>query len=357
MWPYVVLITLPMIVQHVKIKGSNLISSNNRNKVSMKLFWFLLLVLLMIRHKDVGRDLLNYERIFTLISNHDWTYALQRSSEPAYNILNKCISLLTSNFQWIIVITSILSVYFVAKTYINDSEDTSLSIAIFITMSNFIMLFSGLRQSIAISLGFLAYELTKEKKLILFLVVVCIAMLFHTSAFMLFIMYPIYHKRITKKDLILIVPILTVVWSFNKQIFVNLSSILMSFTRYEAVLSSTGAVTMLILFSIFAIYSFVITKESKIDDEINGLRNFLLLSVALQMFAPLHTLAMRMNYYYIAFIPLLMSKLYKCTNPKYKQIFKAIRYVMIIFFVVYFIINAPKDNVLDTFPYKFFWCV
>ena len=53
---------------------------------------------------------------------------------------------------------------------------------------------------------------------------------------------------------------------------------------------------MLILFALFTVFAFIIPDELIIDKETTGLRNFLLLSLVLQMFAPLHSLAMRLNY-------------------------------------------------------------
>ena len=96
---------------------------------------------------------------------------------------------------------------------------------------------------------------------------------------------------------------------FNKQIFSVLGSLIVRFTKYDASITQTGAFTMLILFAAFAVFAFLIPEDSALDAETIGLRNFLLLSVVLQMFAPLHTIAMRMNYYYIIFIPLLIPKI------------------------------------------------
>ena len=53
---------------------------------------------------------------------------------------------------------------------------------------------------------------------------------------------------------------------------------------------------MLILFGAFVVFSFLVVDEKKLDEETIGLRNFLLMAFTLQIFAPLHTLAMRMGY-------------------------------------------------------------
>ena len=113
---------------------------------------------------------------------------------------------------------------------------------------------------------------------------------------------------------------------------------------------------MLILFAIFAVFAFAIPDETLLDDETIGLRNFLLMAVALQMFAPLHTIAMRMNYYYIIFIPLLLPKIIEARSKTWSQVAIMGRHVMVGFFLVYFFYNAyTGTNNLHVFPYHFFW--
>ena len=112
---------------------------------------------------------------------------------------------------------------------------------------------------------------------------------------------------------------------------------------------------MLILFAIFTVFAFLIPDESQLDAETIGLRNFLLLSLVIQMFAPLHTLAMRMNYYYIIFIPLLLPKIIECRSKRWNQVAVLGRHVMVGFFLLYFFYNASKGGNLHVFPYHFFW--
>ena len=209
---------------------------------------------------------------------------------------------------------------------------------------------------VAIGIGFIAYEFTRKKRLIPFILMLLFAMTFHTSAFMLAFMYPLYHARITRKWLFAIVPILAVIFAFNEQIFTSLAWVLEEYVGYDASITETGAFTMLILFAIFAVFAFVIPDETLLDDETRGLRNLLVLSVALQMFAPLHTIAMRMNYYYIIFIPLLLPKIIEARSKTWSQVAIMGRHVMVGFFLVYFFYNAyTGTNNLHVFPYHFFW--
>ena len=168
-------------------------------------------------------------------------------------------------------------------------------------------------------------------------------------------MYPLYHAKITKKWLYAVVPLLAIVFVFNQQFFSVLTLILTKYIDYDASVTQTGAYTMLILFVVFAIFAFLIPEETLLDRETIGLRNFLLLSVVLQMFAPLHTIAMRMNYYYIIFIPLLIPKIIKCRSKRWGRVAIVGRNVMVIFFLIYFFANAYTGGNLNVFPYHFFW--
>ena len=360
MWPYILLLTFPMIVQYVPIQNLTAIEldvfKRNSNKAIVT-FWVGIFLLLVLRHETIGIDLPNYRLIFEFISKSDIKTSLGRSVEIGYSFLNKVVSVFSSDFRLLLIVVAVLSVLFIAKVYAKNSFDAALTIVLFVNLSNFALLFSGLRQTIAISLGFLAFEFVREKKLVRFLIVVVIAMLFHTSAFMLLLMYPTYHARITKESLIVVVPVIGVVFAFNRQIFTILGLVLSRYTKYDATITSTGAYTMLILFILFAIFSYLIPDESKLDDDAIGFRNFLLLSVVLQIFASLHPLAMRMNYYYIAFIPLLMPKIIESRSRKWNQVAIVARYVMVVFFFAYFCIGASSgdNNSLQTFPYRFFW--
>ena len=117
---------------------------------------------------------------------------------------------------------------------------------------------------------------------------------------------------------------------------------------------------MLILFALFTIISYILPDDKAIDRETIGLRNFLLFAVLLQCFAPVHYLAMRMNYYFIMFIPILIPKVLKNTKYHFGDVAWLAKIVMNGFFLVYYLFNTYVScqtglSALDTYPYKFFW--
>lgn len=355
MWPYFVLIFLPALIPLINKKPFTIRTEKWKNDNAMKLFWFLLFLLLILRSYDVGTDIRNYKNIFELISKNNWQWAAYRSSEYGWNLLNKAVSCITSNFRWILVISAWLPIMLLNRYYSKYSTDTVLTIALFINISCFVLMFSGLRQSISISLGLLAFECVMQKKKWSFVLCVAVAMTFHFSAFMLLLLYPACNVRVKKSWLYWVIPVLILIYVFNQPIFNFLGVLLASFTKYDAQIRLTGSYTMLILLLLFAVFSFVIPDEQLMDNETIAMRNLLLISVALQMFAPLHSLAMRMNYYFLIFLPVLIPRVIKYRRKRFSQIAILSRYFLVVFFIGYFLIDAPKDNALATFPYQFFW--
>lgn len=351
---FYVLLLLPILIQHIKVSNYP-INYQKKNKDAIMLFFCILTLLLIFRHESVGSDTSNYLQIFERFSMMKWRYVAETHYEIGFAIFNKVISVISKKPQVYLAIVAIAVTVMIYPTYKRLCVDASLTIVLYCLMSTFVMMFSGIRQMLAVGIGFIAYEFTRRHKLIPFLLIVLLSMTFHTSGFILLFMYPLYHTRITKKWLYVVIPVLVVLFVFNEPVFAVLSIILERFTKFEGIVSSTGAYTMLILFVVFTAFTFLIPDESKIDAETVGQRNFLLLALSIQMFAPLHTLAMRMNYYYIIFIPLLLPKIIQYRSKRWNQVAILGRHVMVVFFLVYFFVNARRDGNLNVFPYHFFW--
>ena len=215
------------------------------------------------------------------------------------------------------------------------------------------MYFSGIRQAIAISLGIPVWYAAKKKKLGRYIVLVLVAMQFHTSAFMLFLLYPLYRARISKKWLWFVVPAMAAVFVFRASIFGVLINLL--WKDYE-ITKATGAKNILILLVLFGVYAYVIPDEKKVDQDTAAMRNILLLSVVIQIFALLHPLSMRMNYYFLIFVPILIPKIANRSKDGYAQVAKVSAIVMTVYFVYYFVNGMiTDDDPLNIFPYIPFW--
>lgn len=352
MGSFCALLFIPILIQHIGIRG---VEYKKKNKWALNVFFVLYVCLLMFRRVDVGKDTSVYVYYFSKYANMQWEDLVYSVQEIGFVYFCKIISMISMNSQVFLAIASAVTIILMVPTYRRLCVDASLTIVLFCTMSTFVMMFSGIRQMISVAIGLVAYEFTRKKKFLKFLMAVFVATTFHVSAFMLLFMYPVYHAKITKKWIKYLVPFLGIIFALNKSIFEILNGILEKISRFSGSLTSTGAYAMLILFVVFAIFAFLVPDEQKLDEETVGLRNFLILSVIIQMFAPLHTLAMRMNYYYIIFIPLLLPKIIVFRNKKWAQVAYLGRNIMVIFFLIYFFFCAYQKDALNVFPYHFFW--
>jgi len=108
------------------------------------------------------------------------------------------------------------------------------------------------------------------------------------------------------------------------------------------------------------VMAYVLPDEKKMSQETLGMRNYLLAAVVLQCFAPLHTLSMRMNYFFIIFIPELIPRLLMIPKSSMNKVAKTASIVLTVFFSLYYLYNTYRScqtgiSVLHTYPYVPFW--
>lgn len=355
MTAYFLLIGIPLIF-------SMLVINNKQDKKAKTLvmasFFLVYFLLLSLRAPTVGVDLENYLPNFEKLTATPWEFLfVDVEEEHGYIFLNKLIGSIWADNQFFLTCIAFISIVPLGILYCRESEKPLISIALFLVSDIFVMLFSGLRQGVAIAMVAPAYYFTKNKKPIWFILTVLFAMLFHTSAFIIALLYPVYHVNITKEKLFFVVPVILLVFVFNEQIF----SFVIRFMgeKYEdrySNIEETNAFTMIIMFSVFTVYAYITPQKEKMDKDTIGLRNILLLTLCLQMFAPINTIAMRMNYYFIVFLPLLIPKIGARCHSKDRDIIKLLEFLLVVFFIVYFIWKGyTGTDILGVFPYTPFW--
>ena len=375
MLPYILLLFVPLLFSCVSF--SYHIAERNRkwtivigqrrevleHSCVLPVFFLLFIILLSLRDETIGRDLDNYRLYFYHYAALDIEDIFtQEKTDILYWLLTWAIGQLTNNYQIFLAVVAIITVLPISYVYGKDRKHGFLKMVLFMNMSIFVMIFSGLRQAIAISVGLIAYEFVKKKQFIGFLIAALIAFGFHHTGFMVFLFYPLYHMTIKTKHLWFVIPGMLVFYGFKESIFTWGTDMLnrLAGEKYEAEITETGAYTMLILFILFAVFVYLIPDEKNMDPETLGLRNFLLMTVILQCFAPIHALAMRMNYYFIIFIPILIPKIISTPRENTKEMAWIAKYVMLAFFVAFYLITTYVScqtgiSDLDTYPYVPFW--
>lgn len=349
---FVILLLVPMAIQHLEVPGINY---QRRNRAALVSFFVIMYIMVAFRHDTVGTDTTNYVNIFQHLYSKRIDSLNDIGTEPLFTVFCRLCGYLPYDDRFFFAVSALIPIWGIGRFYCRESEDASLTIVLFAISSVFAMLFSGIRQCFAIGIGIMAFSFVRQSQFWRFLICVILAMGFHNSAVLLLLLYPTYHVKITKKWIPWVASIMIVVFVFNRQIFSFLLVILSQYSRFEGTITSTGAYTMLILFAMLGVFSFVIPDEDKLDVDTIGLRNILLLVIVLQMFAPLHAFAMRMNYYFIPFVPVLIPRIIRCRKKEMRQVARITRHVMVIVFSVYFFASLLPSRPLNIYPYHFFW--
>lgn len=365
MVPYFFLLFIPAIFPSVlyparrfglEKANSNIISKRNESTIS--LFFIGLFILLALRDITVGRDLIQYEIIFERCYAASFEELPDLRWELGYTIYNKIISLISNEYRFLLIVTAFIILKPIYTLYSKEKKFGYLLIVLFINMPCFLMMFSGLRQAIATSIGILVYMAIEEKRYFKGCLLILIAMSFHTSAFVLFLLYPAFFVRIKTKHLPFIVPALMGIYIFRTQILMLMLAVLPSkYIEFYGELQQTGAFGMMLLFFIFIAFAFAVLDEEAMSNEDFFMRNILLLATVLQLFVPIHGLIQRASYYFLIFVPVAILHIVQMPKKRWTQISNFAVVVMGCFFSLYFFYNASfsTDNLLDVFPYKFFW--
>ena len=318
-------------------------------------FFVVYMFLLCFRATSVGIDTKNYiYRYFEPFQNMRWREVFQyRADELGFSLFVKIIATVTSNAQIFIIATALVSVIPVMILYRNESREAAVCCAFFMISLLFEFFFSGMRQGVALGLTVPAYYFTKQKKIIPFLLIVALAATFHVSAVMILFIYPIYHAKITGKWLWVVVPIMGLIYYYNRVIFTLLFEAFGGkyFEKYSTLTGTTNQYGLLTLFVLISVYSVVMMDEELADKDDIGFRNILFLATAMQFFAPLHNIASRLNYYYILFIPIAITRTNEKCKHMFWQIAKVASWVMTVYFVYYFFFS--KGDTLHIMNYQF----
>lgn len=357
MIPYFVMVGIPM---SIAILRNKIKDNQYRNRLIIGSFFLIWLILLCLRNDTVGIDLINYEDIFlqsARLSLWDIFRGLFSDREEiGFYVLIKIISLFTVNTRVFIIVVAVASLVPVWLLYRNNARQNAyLSIVIFLTLGLFSIYCSALRQVLAMAFVFPAYEFTKKRKLWLFLLMVLFAFLFHHSAVIMLLMYPFYRVHLNwLSSLILIIPSLIIVYIFRKPIFLFLASFMGEF--YSGNVGDTGAIMIFLLLIILLFYSYLIPDNTLLDEETRGLRNLLFVCAVLQVFSGVNLLAMRMNYYYLMLVPLLIPRVMNRASEKNRTIAEISCLVMAVFFTVFYFYRAyTSSDILNVYPYVPFW--
>lgn len=350
MLPYIVLYSMIVLLPALRIFFKN---KQNYKNVYTAVIFMTLLFILGLRHPTMGNDLPGYLESYRDLYTYSWDKIFSLESylnyEKGYIIFNKLIAQLTGcDEQLFLFICAALSLVCVWVAIFKRSEDITLSTVIYLGLPIFLLLFSGIRQSIAIGICCLSLGCVERKKFLPFILMVLLACCFHYTAIIFVLAFLLYHLKISEKLRWILLVLFPVVFLLRGRIFLVLALIF----KDTAQLQQTSAITMMLVFAMIYIFCMVLCHE-KYDQRTNGYMNIFFFAALCLIFSGVHTIAIRMGYY---FMPGLMFALplalQKVKDWRWRVLIKIGVAVCFIWFGI--------DCLVDTYwakayPYFAFW--
>lgn len=233
--------------------------------------------------------------------------------DPWYHVFSKLLSLVLGN-NFTAILTVFATMFIVAYGILvqKESPNLLLSFIVFISMGFFSFSMHGVRQSMGIAFVMLSYFPLKERKLLLFVVLVFIASCFHKSAAIFLVAYPFSMLGFNKKSFFLYF-LLILIFILNGDVLVRQFATEVSvyderFADYattEKSLTNSGFIQLL-LFLGFTLYYYKYFSYK--DKDCSTLTVLLVLAIIFQTFAIFIAEMFRVAMYFSIFLVILVPR-------------------------------------------------
>lgn len=187
--------------------------SKKKNTIFLVISFVSLWVFLLIR--EPYSDMNGYISYFGSINTNNFNMVLENRWEVLFKVLLFIIKIFTSDYRVMMGIVAALTLigpFLFIKKYSNNYP---LSIVMFISMGSYYLHFYVLRQALALSVFLAFFYLIGERKMIKYFIAIIIASLFHKTAIVLLLLYPLVNIPPSKhkRAIITIVAIIFILFS------------------------------------------------------------------------------------------------------------------------------------------------
>lgn len=352
MLPYMVVALWPLIVYSIFTKGKIVIGEKEIN-----FYWYVILAMLPMfimigfRSGNLGADTNGYLNNFIYVNSTPFSEVLETSRmEKGYLIFVKLITYITKYplvYQLICTFIYFIGVLEFAKTL--DKKDVFLFIFFVCTLGLFFFMFTGVRQSLAMSICLFGYKYSQRRKIIPFILCVLLAFCFHKSAILFIVVYFMVKMKVTWYNTVAYAVGLWIVTTylfdiqewFNEQLEYD----------YGVEKTNSGGIFVIIL-ALLTVFSMVmIYNNHKFNKDIQAFMNINFITVFFWLLRLQTRVAERPSMYFMFMSCALYAYGLNCIkNNQQRFIFKFIIIVLSMLFYVYRL-NYSYSGLV---PYKFY---
>lgn len=334
--------------------GSTVVDHEGRNKkIYICLMIGLLIVIFGLRAQTMGVDLKGYLSSFERLNQYSWNEIIHLESylnyEKGYVIFNKLVGSIWYDRQFFLFVCAAVSLIPIGIISYKYSSNQLLTILVYMGLPVFLINYSALRQAIAVGITVLAFVYIKERKLLKFVLMIVFASIFHSSAFVFLIAYPLYGIKLNDHMAYFSIGIPLLVYLLRYPIFKVISRLF----KENAVPDNNNAINLFLV--LLLIYLFCVCWGDRNNEKVNGLSNIFLVACACQAMGGVHSLAVRVGYYFMLPLCILLPEVLKEMRVKQKFWRVLITWILGAIFLCYGLYSIKNGSWAMSYPYKFFW--
>ena len=320
-------------------------------------FYFLLLCFVTIcalRHVSVGTDTPMYIETITSIVHNNKIYLddleyYGQGRDPIFWYVYGTVYLLSGSILGVFLFHGIVHWTLIGIALKKNTSFVFLALAVMIAFRFSDFYLNAMRQGISMSLILFSYLYIKNRKLIYYLCVLSIAVLFHGSSLLFLPMYWVYNfsfENLSKKKIALF---LSLAIAFSSMIYKYFLIYLFqdSYSIYLNAQESHG-----VLYFALYLVSFVLCalNSDLKDKETKFLLIVCLIAVILQSATFSNPIFNRISAVYSIYFALLVPRVTSDVCGKHKS--NAPQYLVVTMLLLLYIAGGPAPGIV---PYKFFW--
>lgn len=312
-------------------------------------------VLAALRGRWIGNDTHTYLDLFQSVSRYSFAngFVLGRW-EAGYLAFNKVLSMISSNPQTILIVTSIIFYLAIYKFIKKESDHYWISIILFFINGYFRFSMSAVRQILAISILIFGLYFLKKKKYIAYAIFVALAFSVHTSALfagLALLGASFQWKRVVYRILVITTTVITLSSGLIQRIMEGI----FNYSRYVGSIYDDGlniATVFLTLMCLSCLLIMYFANKNTADDDFFFRTEFIRLCVLI-MSLRLNSLDRMADYFLLFEIIGVTNSLSKYNSMKTRQL------LLLGLFAVYiaysYIWGVMKPSIQMIWPYKTFW--
>ena len=317
----------------------------------------ILILFMGLRATNVGCDVIQY---FNRYKNANVMYNLGITySEWGFNYISYFFhDYLKLDFQFFLLFIAIVCIVSLSVCIYKYSDDILLSFILYLTIGNFALNMSGLRQTIAISLSLFAIVMAEKRKPILFYLLIFVASIIHNSALIFMPVYFLWGKTINRKYAFILL-IIAVSAFFYRQLLNPIITYLSPerYSKYSLIEGYSINCLVILVPIIFCIYSLLFLntdEDGKFDKKNSFFYCFSCISIFMMILSLNNGQLGRLAYYFSIGNLITVSAAMKSHKQYDRKIATIIEIIMIVLCLLYFFISTPGGT-LRIDRYMFFW--